>query len=193
MRIVLATTNRHKAGEIAALLAPFGIEVEVPPDLPEVVEDGETFAENARLKARSAARATGRSALADDSGLVVDALGGEPGIHSARFAGPGATDAANNDILIERLTALGAADPRAAFVCHAVVVDPEGRVLAEAAGTVDGVIRWPALGGGGFGYDPLFHHPPSGCRLSELSPEAKNALSHRGQALRALGAALMSP
>ncbi|MHC5009575.1 MAG: RdgB/HAM1 family non-canonical purine NTP pyrophosphatase [Planctomycetota bacterium] len=188
--IDLATTNRHKAGEIAALLAPFGVEVRVPDALPDVEETGETFAENAALKARSAAASLGRPALAEDSGLVVPALGGEPGVRSARYAGPGATDADNNALLVERLTALGLEDPPAAFVCLAVVAAPDGRILAQAEGRVEGVIRWPARGGGGFGYDPLFHHPPSGMRLSELSAEAKNEVSHRGRALRSLGARL---
>lgn len=182
----LATTNAHKAREIRAILAPYGIEVCVPDALPEVVEDGRTFRDNALLKARSAASHLGAPALADDSGLAVALLGGEPGVHSARYAGPAATDADNNALLIERLAALGAADPQAAFVCHAVVAAPGGRVLAEAEGRVEGVIRWPPVGQHGFGYDPLFHHPPSGCRLSELSAEAKNAISHRGRALRKL-------
>lgn len=190
MRIALATTNRHKAGEIRAILEGLGIEVVVPDDLPPVEETGATFAENARLKAASAARHLGMPALADDSGLVVDALGGEPGVRSARYAGPEASTPANNALLVERLQGLGAVDPAAAFVCHAIVVDPAGRTVAEAEGRVEGVIRWPEQGARGFGYDPLFHHPESGCRMAELSPEAKNAISHRGRALRALAARL---
>jgi XTP/dITP diphosphohydrolase len=182
----VATTNAHKAEEIRAILAPLGIEVRRPEHLEDVIEDGDTFQANARLKARAAARALGAPALADDSGLVVDVLGGAPGIHSARYAGEGAGDAANNALLIERLSALGVEDPHAAFVCHVVIAAPDGEILAEAEGRVEGVLRWPEVGGGGFGYDPLFFHPPSGCRLSELSREAKNAVSHRGRALRAL-------
>ena len=182
----VATTNAHKAAEIQAILAPLGIEVRRPTHLEEVVEDGDSFQANARIKARAAARALGAPALADDSGLVVEVLGGAPGIHSARFSGPAATDASNNALLIERLTALGAVDPQAAFVCHVVIAAPDGTILAEAEGRVEGCIRWPEAGGGGFGYDPLFFHPPSGCRLSELQPDAKNAVSHRGRALRAL-------
>lgn len=189
-RIGLATTNRHKAREIREILAPLGIEVVVPDRLPPVEEDGDTFAENARKKARSAAAFLGLPALADDSGLEVPALGGEPGVRSARYAGDGATSEDNNALLVERLTALGVEDPAAAFVCHAVVAAPDGRILAEAAGRVEGVLRWPGRGAGGFGYDPLFHHPPSGCRFAELPPEAKNAVSHRGRALRALAQAL---
>ena len=185
-RLALATTNRHKAGEIAAILKPWGIAVEVPESLPHVEETGDTFAENAALKARSAARHLGLPALADDSGLVVEVLGGEPGVHSARYSGPGADAASNNAQLVQRLQALGIEDPRAAFVCHTVVAAPDGRILAQAEGRVEGKIRWPATGAGGFGYDPLFHHPPSDRRMSELTPKEKNAISHRGRALTLL-------
>lgn len=191
MRVALATGNRHKGEEIRAILEPLGIEVVVPDALPPVEETGETFAENARLKAASAARHLGLPALADDSGLVVEALGGEPGVRSARFAGPDADARANNALLVERLEALGLREAPAAFVCHAVVLEPEGGLVAEAEGRVTGVIRWPPKGEGGFGYDPLFHHPPSGLRMAELSPEAKNAISHRGRALRALARRLL--
>jgi XTP/dITP diphosphohydrolase len=188
----VATTNAHKADEIRAILAPLGLEVRRPDHLDEVVEDGDTFEANARLKARAAAKALGAPALADDSGLMVEALGGEPGVHSARFAGADATDAANNALLVERLSALGVKDPAAAFVCHVVIAAPDGSLLAEAEGRVEGMIRWPEAGGGGFGYDPLFFHPASDCRLSELTAEAKNAVSHRGRALRALAEHLQS-
>jgi XTP/dITP diphosphohydrolase len=184
--LFVATTNAHKAAEIAAILAPTGLGVVRAPALPEVVEDGATFRDNALLKARAAAAALGAPALADDSGLEVEALGGAPGVHSARFAGPRATDAENNALLVKRLEALGLEASPAAFVCHVVVAAPDGRVIAEAEGRVEGVIRWPPRGEGGFGYDPLFFHPPSGCRLAELTPQQKNALSHRGQALRRL-------
>jgi XTP/dITP diphosphohydrolase len=111
-------------------------------------------------------------------------------VHSARFAGEHAAAADNNALLVERLSALGVTDPAAAFVCYVVIAAPDGSILAEAEGRVEGVIRWPARGERGFGYDPLFFHPPSDCRLSELSPEAKNAISHRGEALRALAEGL---
>ena len=186
----VATTNAHKASEIGAILAPLGIEVRRPDLLEDVEEDGETFCANARLKARAAAAALGAPALADDSGLAVDLLGGAPGIHSARYAGENAGDADNNALLIERLSALGAEDPAAAFVCCVVIAAPDGRILAQAEGRVEGCLRWPEAGAGGFGYDPLFFHPPSACRLSELTPKAKNAISHRGRALRALARAL---
>ena len=188
--ILVATTNAHKAEEIGAILAPLGYEVRRPDDLPDVVEDGLTFRDNARLKAIAAAAHFGVPALADDSGLVVDALEGEPGVHSARYSGPDATAATNNALLVECLTALGVRDPAARFVCHVVLASPEGEILAEAEGRVEGVIRWPAAGDGGFGYDPYFFHPPSGARLSELSAAQKNAVSHRGRALRELAARL---
>lgn len=187
MRLVLATTNAHKLAEARAILAEVGIEVLAPPrPLAPVEEDAPTFAGNAAKKARAAAAALGLPALADDSGLVVDLLGGAPGVLSARYAGVGAGDAANNALLVERLQALGARDPAARFVCHVVVARPDGKLVAQAEGRVEGVIRWPARGAHGFGYDPLFHHPPSGKRLAELEAQAKNAVSHRGAALRAL-------
>ena len=184
--LTAATTNRHKAREIAEILEPLGFKVRAAASLPDVVEDGDSFAANARKKALACAAALGEPALADDSGLEVEVLDGAPGIRSARFAGESATSEDNNALLIERLEALGVVDPKAAFVCHAVVAAPDGRILAEATGRVEGVLRWPAAGGGGFGYDPLFHHPPSGCRFSELPPGRKNDVSHRGRALRAL-------
>lgn len=186
-RIVFATTNAHKLSEARGILAPLGIEVERPDrPLPEVREDGDTFAANALLKARSAATCLGLPVLAEDSGLVVPALGGEPGVLSARYAGRQGDDAANNALLVARAAAAGLVDPPCAFVCSAVVVAPDGRVLAAAEGRVEGVLRWPGRGRHGFGYDPLFHHPPSGRRLAELSESEKHAISHRGQALRAL-------
>ena len=195
MRVLLATTNRHKAREIAAILAPFGLEVEVPDALPPVVEDGDTFAENAYRKAASAAKATGRPALADDSGITVPALGGAPGVRSARYAGEHATDAMNTDRLVAEVAAQGLVDPPAAFVCHAALVAPDGRVIARAEARVEGVVRGPPREGNGFGYDPVFHytgplHPPPGVRFSDLSPAQKDAISHRGQAFRALAAAV---
>jgi len=191
VRLVMATTNAHKLDEARAILAEVGIEVLAPPrPLPLVEEDAPSFAGNAAKKARAAAALLGLPVLADDSGLVVDALSGAPGVWSARYAGLGADDAANNALLVERLVALGVRDPAARFVCHVVVARPDGGLLAEAEGRVEGVIRWPGVGAHGFGYDPLFHHPPSGRRLAELGPHAKNAVSHRGAALRALATRL---
>lgn len=192
-RIALGTTNRHKAREIAAILAPFRIEVEVPSGLPPVVEDGATFAQNAYLKAASAARALDRPALADDSGIVVDALGGEPGVQSARYAGDDATDEQNTARLLREIAARGLVDPVARFVCHAVLVAPTGEVLARAEGCVEGVVRGPPRGANGFGYDPVFHvtgpgAPPPGLRMAEMSPTSKDAMSHRGRAFREIAA-----
>jgi len=184
--LYVATGNPHKAREVTEILAPLRIQVHVPEDLPHVEETGATFRDNALLKAASAAAFLNAPALADDSGLVVDVLGGDPGVRSARYAGEDGDDEANNRLLIERLTALGATDPTARFVCCVILAAPDGSVIAEAEGQVEGVIRWPAKGEGGFGYDPLFFHPPCGVRLSELSADEKNALSHRGNALRAL-------
>ena len=129
-RLLVASTNAHKVAEIRALLEPLGFEVVTGTGLPEVVEDGETFVDNARLKARSAAAATGELALADDSGIAVDALGGEPGVRSARYAGEDATDAQNNRLLVERLEALGLTEAPAAFVCAMCVAAPDGTLNA---------------------------------------------------------------
>jgi XTP/dITP diphosphohydrolase len=195
-RLLLATTNRHKAREIAAILSPLGIDVEVPAALPPVVEDGATFLENATKKAVSAAAAAGRVAIADDSGLVVAALFGAPGVHSARYAGPAATDEQNVERLLKECAARGLVDPKAAFVCAAVCCDAKGAVLASAEGRVEGVVRGPPRGRFGFGYDPVFHHvgplhPPPGVRFADLDPSAKDAISHRGIAFRALAALLL--
>ncbi|MHC4948971.1 MAG: RdgB/HAM1 family non-canonical purine NTP pyrophosphatase [Planctomycetota bacterium] len=192
--LLFATSNPHKIDEVRAILAPLGIDVEgldaldeIPPE-PE--EDGATFAANARLKAVYYARRTGRACLADDSGLEVDALGGEPGVRSARYAGVGATrperDAANNRLLLERLRDVPAPRRTARFVCAMCLADPDGRVVAETRGTFDGVIAETPAGANGFGYDPLLHLADAGCTSAELAPEAKNARSHRGAAARAM-------
>jgi XTP/dITP diphosphohydrolase len=198
VRIVFATTNAGKVREAAAILGALGVEVEGVGHLPPVEEDGATFAENARKKAASAARATGRRVLAEDSGLVVPALNGAPGVRSARYAGPRATDAENNARLLAEVAARGLVDPPAAFVCHAVVCREDGTPLFEAEGSVWGVVRGPPRGGNGFGYDPVFHwtglgSPPDGVRFAELPPDRKNAVSHRATAMRALGYLLSPP
>ena len=189
-RLLVATTNAHKAAEIREALAPLDIEIVVPNNLAQVPETGATFRDNALIKARAAARAHGVPALSDDSGLVVPPLGGEPGVRSSRYAGEGASDAENNARLVARCEARSLQEPLAAFVCAMVVTAPDGSLLAEGAGRVEGVLRWPALGDAGFGYDPLFFHPPSGCRFSELTRAAKSQVSHRGLALAALLRAL---
>jgi XTP/dITP diphosphohydrolase len=181
-RVVLATGNPHKVAELRAILEPLlpGITVEAY-DGPSPVEDGDTFVANALIKARAAADRTGLPAIADDSGITVDALGGEPGIHSARYSGTGRDDD-NRALLLERMR--GVADRRAEFVCAAVLVGAGDDVVVEA--------HWPGLvlegerGSGGFGYDPVFQPEGLDRSAAELSAEEKNAVSHRGQAFRGL-------
>ena len=193
--LVAATGNPGKLAELERLLDGLGWEVvaqsalgvEPPP------EDGLTFVENAITKARHAAERTGRSALADDSGIVVDALGGAPGVHSARYAGPGGADAANNEKLLHALTGVPEEERTARFECAVVWMrDPRDPVPLIARGTWAGRVLEAPRGTNGFGYDPLFLDPATGCTAAELPPERKDALSHRGQALRALRAILAS-
>lgn len=190
--LLIASGNPHKLEEIKAVLGPFGIAIEgldalgrVPP---EPVEDAATFEGNARLKAIGYAKATGRTCLADDSGLEVDALGGAPGVYSARFSGVDGTreerDAANNQLLVERLKDVPSTLRAARFVCAMCVATPEGEILAEARGEFPGVIVDEPRGSNGFGYDPHLWLPEEGRTSAELSPEEKNARSHRGAATR---------
>jgi XTP/dITP diphosphohydrolase len=183
--LVVATRNTGKLREIKHLLSDVGIEVvglDAFESIGEIVEDGDSFAANARKKAQVVAQATGKPALADDSGLEVEALGGEPGIFSARYAGPDATDADNNSRLLGKLKTV-AAPRRAAFRCVMAYCLPSGECnLFE--GRLDGLILEQARGAGGFGYDPLFLVPEYGKTLAELAMETKNRISHRGQALR---------
>jgi XTP/dITP diphosphohydrolase len=153
------------------------------PDLPEVVEDGDSFAANARKKAETIARLTGRLTLADDSGLSVDALQGRPGVYSARYAGPDASDADNNSRLLQELAGVADRERTAAFCCVMALCTPEGRCeLFE--GRLAGLILAAPRGAGGFGYDPLFLVPEYGRTLAELPLDIKNRISHRGLALR---------
>ncbi|MEX0899345.1 MAG: RdgB/HAM1 family non-canonical purine NTP pyrophosphatase [Gammaproteobacteria bacterium] len=183
-RIVLASGNAKKLKELTAVLANLGTEV-VPQSefgVADAVEDGDSFVANALIKARHAAQATGLPAVADDSGLCVDALDGAPGVYSARYAGPGADDAANNAKLLHALD--GITDRRAHYVCVIAFVrdaDDDEPVLCE--GHWNGEIGMAPVGDGGFGYDPLFFVPTHGCTAAQLDPEEKNRLSHRGQAL----------
>lgn len=194
MKLLFATTNPHKAREIDQMLRPLGIEVcslsDVAPHVPEPVEDADTFEGNARIKAVAYSRALNMSCLADDSGLEVDALGGAPGVHSAYYAGVGNTreerDRANNAKLIAELNELGDVDRSARFVCTLCLVDAQGKVLFETRGTFHGVIADEARGENGFGYDPHLFLPDVGKSSAELSPDDKNARSHRGAATRAL-------
>ena len=185
-RVVLATTNRGKLKDFQVLLAATGVELVLPSDLGveiEVEETGETFVDNALLKARAYAAATGLPALADDSGIIAHALGNEPGVRSARYAGEPCDDHANNRKLIERLR--GASDRGASFVCALALVFPGGReVVAE--GRCDGRIIGEERGSNGFGYDAVFYRDDLGCTFGEASPADKNARSHRGAAVRVL-------
>ena len=194
MRLVLASANPDKAREIAALLAEAAAEVELlprPPEVPDVVEDGATLRDNARLKARALAAATGEPAVADDTGLEVDALGGAPGVRAARYAGEGATYADNVAKLLARAGGGGRRGRRTAGPGSArwpLVAWPDGAELA-AEGVVEGVIADEPRGSGGFGYDPVFVPDGPGTdgrTFAELGPDAKAAVSHRGRAFRAL-------
>jgi len=181
--LLIATQNRHKVEEIAELLVGLDVRVvtlaDVAPGL-DIAETGATFMENARLKAVAAARATGLLTLADDSGLDVDALGGEPGVHSKRFAD---TDTTRIAKLLQLLDAVPGGERSARFHCAVVIADPD-EVLAEFEETVEGFITREPHGSGGFGYDPIFLPEGALCTMAELSMEAKNAISHRGKAFR---------
>jgi XTP/dITP diphosphohydrolase len=185
-RIVLATGNAHKVAELRAILAPLlpGVDLQ-PYGGPSPVEDGSTFLENALVKARAAHEATGLPALADDSGIEVTALGGAPGIHSARYAGTG-RDEDNRALLLTRLA--GETDRRAHFVCAAVLVAGDERF--EAVAEWPGEVLTEPEGDGGFGYDPLFRPAGEHRSAAAMSADEKNAVSHRGLAFRALAARL---
>jgi XTP/dITP diphosphohydrolase len=190
VKILLATGNRKKAVEIVAILR----EGEGPvtefasladfPEVPEAVEDGETFLENARKKAHPAAKETGLPTLGEDSGLVVDALGGAPGIYSARYAGEDAADGENTRKLLEEMRDIPAAKRTARYRCVAVLAWPDGREIT-ADGSCEGRIALEPRGEGGFGYDPVFLLD-DGRMMAELTPSEKDAISHRGRALRKL-------
>ena len=192
-KLMLATTNPGKVREFQALLGQYDSFKELtlltpkdwPTALPEVEETGATFAENARLKAVALARATGLPALADDSGLCVDALGGAPGLHSARWAGAGATDADRNTRLLARLAGVPAAERTARYVCAVSLAGPDGNSV-EAEGKCSGVILNAPSGANGFGYDPLFFARELGRTMAELTEAEKNRVSHRARALAAL-------
>lgn len=194
MHLLFASSNPHKIEEVAATMRPLGIDVvgldtldQIPP---EPIEDGDTFEANARLKAIYYALQTGRTCLADDSGLEVDALRGAPGVHSARYAGVGATraerDKANNEKLLRELKNVPREKRAARFVCAMCLADPQGRILAETRGEFPGLITDRPAGTNGFGYDPLLWLPDRRCTSAELAPDEKNARSHRGAAARAM-------
>jgi len=188
-RLLIATQNPGKLREITALLAGLPIAVMSPSalaaPLPPVSEDGLTYEANALAKANSAGRATGLAVLADDSGLEVAGLGGAPGVHSARFAGVGATDAENNLQLLAQLASAPETARQARFVCTAVLLLPSG-LTRITTGEVHGRIVDAPRGEHGFGYDPLFFYPPFGCTFGEASDADKESVSHRGAAFRAM-------
>lgn len=196
--IVVATGNPHKVEEIREILAPSGLVVhsldEVGGPFAEPDETGRTFEANARIKAVAYAKATGRTVLADDSGLEVDALGGEPGVDSAIWAGVDGSraerDARNNAKLAERMRGVPSDRRAARFVCCMCLADPSGRVLAETRGTFEGRIGEAPRGSHGFGYDPWLWLDDAGCSSAELPPHDKNARSHRGHAARAMAQAI---
>jgi len=186
-RLILATGNEHKVREIRALLADLDVAVAHLGELdepPELTETGATFAENAREKALAVARAAGELALADDSGLMVDALGGAPGVRSARYAGEGAPGAELCAKLLRAMAGVPDAERSARFICALSLCGPEGEI-GRWEGRVEGVITRKPRGAGGFGYDPVFCYPPDGVTFAQMSPERKNAVSHRGRALQA--------
>lgn len=194
MKILFATSNPHKVDEVRAILGEIGVEVASLADLaeshPEPVEDGDTFLANARIKARGYASATGRRCLAEDSGLEVDALGGRPGVHSARYSGVdgdrGTRDRANNEKLLAEMAEIPDGERAARFVCAMCVADPDGTLVVESRGTYEGQIARAPRGDNGFGYDPLLFLPDVGKTSAELAPEEKNVRSHRGVATRQL-------
>jgi XTP/dITP diphosphohydrolase len=186
MKLIIASNNAHKLIEIKAILGDVFREIQSMREAGithETVEDGETFLENAEKKAREMAEISGCYALADDSGLCVDALNGSPGIYSARFAGEHGNDEANNDLLLQKLE--NVTDRGAHYTCAMALACPDGRMIT-AEGYLYGEIGYERCGHNGFGYDPLFILPERGCTTAELSPEEKNAISHRANALHAL-------
>ena len=186
MKLIIASNNAHKLSEMKAILAPFFDDVQSMREAGiehETVEDGTTFMENALKKARELAELSGCCAIADDSGLCVDALGGAPGIFSARYSGTHGDDKANNLKLLRALE--GERDRKAHYTCAIALCWPDGRELT-AEDYLYGEIAYDERGTNGFGYDPLFLLPDRGLRTAEISAEEKNAISHRGKALRQL-------
>ncbi|MBQ3703690.1 MAG: XTP/dITP diphosphatase [Oscillospiraceae bacterium] len=186
MKLIIASNNAHKLTEMKAILAPFFDDVQSMREAGiehETVEDGETFMENAVKKARELAEISGCCAIADDSGLCVDTLGGAPGVYSARYSGVHGDDKANNAKLLRELE--GVENRGAHYACAIALAWPDGRLLT-AEDYLYGEIAHDERGSNGFGYDPLFLIPELGLRTAEISPEEKNRISHRGKALRQL-------
>ncbi len=191
-KIIFATGNQDKLREIREILADTGIEVVSMKEAGinvKIVENGKTFAENAAIKARTVSRASGEIAVADDSGLVVDAMNGEPGIYSARWMGEDTSYRVKNAEILKRLEGIPDEKRSARFVCAMVCVFPDGREIV-CEDTFEGRIGYREAGENGFGYDPIFYVPEKGCYSAELPREEKNAISHRGKALRRLKAEL---
>lgn len=194
MRVVLATRNAHKVDEVSRILHAEGIDVELvalPADAPDVAETESTFAGNALLKARSAAEATGLPAIADDSGLCVDALHGMPGVLSARWAGRHGDDAANLALVLAQMSEVPDGRRGAQFVCAAAWVVP-GLHEHAVEGVLEGSLAHEARGSNGFGYDPIFVPQGYALTTAELRPHEKDAISHRGQAIRLLARSFLS-
>ena len=198
MKICIASGNRGKIAELQKLLSEYITDIEIElvslKDVGfegDIVEDGETFEENALIKARAAAEFSGLCSIADDSGLIVNALNGEPGVYSARYAGEPCDDQKNNEKLLKNLEGIG--DRSAAFVCTIACVIPEGQPLSGepiiGTGYCPGEILFNPRGKGGFGYDPLFWFDPFGKTFAEMSAEEKNAISHRGAGVKAFAEA----
>ncbi|GAA1984178.1 RdgB/HAM1 family non-canonical purine NTP pyrophosphatase [Kitasatospora viridis] len=189
-RLILATRNQHKVAELHAILGDAGLDVELVgadayPEIPDVPETGVTFAENALLKAHALARATGLPAIADDSGLCVDVLGGAPGIFSARWSGKHGDDLANLDLLLAQLRDIAPEHRAAHFACAAALALPDGTERVTE-GRLLGTLRTAPAGTNGFGYDPILEPLGETRTCAELTAEEKNAISHRGKAFRAL-------
>lgn len=187
MKVILASKNPHKLEEIAQIVAPLGIELVLQSQLGvdlDVDETGTTFEENSLLKAMAVMRATGLPALADDSGLAVDALGGAPGIYSARYGDdPSMDDRDRRELLLKNMEHIPAEQRQAKFVCVITLVYPDGRTI-QARGEVHGQIDVQAKGSGTFGYDPVFYYPPMEKTFGEMSSQEKNKISHRANALK---------
>lgn len=185
-RIVFATGNEGKMKEIRMILSDLGLPVVSMKEAgihADIVEDGKSFEENADIKATAVQKLCGDIVLADDSGLEIDYLGGEPGVYSARYLGEDTSYRIKNQNLIDRLEGVPDEKRTARFVCVIAAVLPDGRTLTSR-GTIEGIIGREERGGGGFGYDPIFFLPEYGCSTAELSMEQKNEISHRGKALR---------
>ena len=189
MKVVLASKNRHKLEEISQITRLFDMELVLQSELGidiDVEETGTTFEENSFLKADAVMKASGLPALADDSGICVDALNGEPGIYSARYGfDESLDDWGRLQLLLKNMEHVPDDQRQAKFVCVITMVTPEGKVI-QARGEIHGTLLRAPAGENGFGYDPIFYYPPFGCSTAEMSPEEKNQVSHRGVALKVL-------